>query len=158
MGNVPVGYLSERLGVARDLLVVGDLDGYRDVLRDVVKLSGDYPILGLDIDGVVTDFVDVFRALNNSWPGLVCVVSFRSDYGAAEKLLRELGIYFDKLVLSPTLDKSDVVRSLGIGVFVDDQDECVRNIDDNVVVLKVRNGGNFVGGKWLYSRSTGRLV
>lgn len=158
MGNIPVGYISERLGYARDLLAVGDLDGYRDVLRDVVKLSGDYPILGLDIDGVVTDFVDIFRALSNSWPGLVYVVSFRSDYVAAEKLLKDLGVYFDKLVLSPTLDKSGIIGDLGIGVFIDDQDECVRSVGDDVVVLKVRNGGNFVDGQWLYSRSTGRLV
>jgi len=158
MSNIPVGYIDQRLVSARYLLSVGDLNGYKNVLRDLVKLSGDYPILGLDIDGVVTDFVDVFKTLSNSWPGLVIVVSYRSDYDNTVKLLNELGIYFDELVLSPTLDKFNIVCDKGINIFIDDQDECIQNINDDVVVLKVRNGGNFVDGKWLYSKSTGKLV
>ncbi len=158
MSDSSVGFVDSCLRDARRFLAAGDKVSYRTLLRDIMKSSGEYPVLGLDIDGVITDFPDIFRVLSSSWPGLVVIVSYRSDAVAAEKLLRDSGIYFDKLVLSPTMDKSGIIRSEGIGVFIDDQDECVLNVDVGVVVLKVRNGGNFDDGKWLYSKDTGRLV
>ena len=158
MNDVSVGYIEECLVTARSLLVVGDYDGYRASLRNIIKMSGDHPILGLDVDGVITDYVDIFKTLSNSWPGLVIIVSFRSNYDNAVNLLNDLGIYFDKLVLSPTLDKSEIIKSEKISIYIDDQDECVQNIGDDVLVLKVRNGGNFAEGKWLYSNRTGKLI
>jgi len=134
--------------------VVGDLNGYQASLRSIVKMSGNYPILGLDVDGVITDRVEIFKTLSNSWPGLVIIVSFRSDYDKTLNLLNDLGIYFDKLILSPTLDKSDIINSEKIDIFIDDQDECVQNVNE-ALILKARNGGNFTKGKWLYSDRTG---
>ena len=158
MSDSSVGFIERRLVEARNLFVVGDVVGFNSALRDVVKLSGCFPVLGLDIDGVITDFPEIFKDLSNSWPGRVVVVSFCSDYDKAFKLLKSFEIYFDDLVLSPSLDKSEIIRSEKINIFIDDQDECVKNINNDVLVLKVRNGGNFAGGKWLYSTITGKLV
>ena len=158
MSDSSVGFIERRLVEARNLFVVGDVVGFNGALRDVVKLSGCFPVLGLDIDGVITDFPEFFVSLSNSWPGRVVVVSFRDNYDKAFKLLKNVGVYFDDLILSPSLDKSEIIRSEKINIFIDDQDECIQNVDDNVLVLKARNGGNFSGGKWLYSMVTGKLV
>jgi hypothetical protein len=42
----------------------------------------------------------------------------------------------------------------------DDMDEVITHIPEDVMVFKVRNGGNFCSdsGKWLYSKNTGKLI
>jgi hypothetical protein len=39
-------------------------------------------------------------------------------------------------------------------------DEVITHIPEDVMVFKVRNGGNFCSdsGKWLYSKNTGKLI
>jgi hypothetical protein len=37
-------------------------------------------------------------------------------------------------------------------------DECLINMPEDVTVFKIRNGGNFDNGKWLYSNITGRQL
>lgn len=142
---------------ARNYLAVRD-DAFLSSLRDINRLIVNGPVLGLDIDGTITDYLDTFRSMSNNWHGKVIIVTYRTDYKKTFDELSHLGIHFDELILSPTLDKSDVIHNNGIDVFIDDQDECFQNVSPKVLVLKVRNFANFRNGKWFYSNSTGKSI
>lgn len=150
--------MHSKLQEARKYLVVRDDAAFLSSIRDINKLILFGPTLGLDIDGTITDYLDIFRFISNNWFGRVVIVSYRSDYNKTHAELLDLGIYFDELILSPTLDKCDVILENNIHIFIDDQDECIKNIPPNVLVLKVKNFGNFRNGKWLYSDKTGKLI
>ena len=133
-------------------------DAEKSVCRSVKNIFDKAPTLGLDIDGTIDEAVDFFSILSNVWPGRVVVITYRKDRQKAIDYLKDLGVYYDDLVLSGSLDKSKAVRENGVDVFIDDQDECLKSIDPNVAVMKFRNSGNSSNGKWLYSDSTGAKV
>jgi len=115
--------------------------------------------LGLDLDGTVDENPHFFGILSRLWPGKVYVVTYRSDREKAIADLANLGIRCDELVLVGSFaEKAEVIKRLGIQVYFDDMDEVITHIPENVTVLKVRNGGNFTHGKWLYSDYTGRRL
>jgi hypothetical protein len=43
-------------------------------------------------------------------------------------------------------------------VFFDDPDECIVGVPESVLVLKVRNGGNFDGRRWLSTTKLTKLL
>lgn len=133
-------------------------DAEKSVCRSVKNIFDKAPTLGLDIDGTIDEAVDFFSILSNVWPGRVVVITYRRDRQKAVDYLKDLGVYYDDLVLSGSLDKSEAVRENGVDVFIDDQDECLKSIDHNVAVMKFRNPGNSSNGKWFYSDSTGTKV
>jgi uncharacterized HAD superfamily protein len=119
------------------------------------------PVLGIDIDGTITDAVMFFRILTQVWPGKIYIITMRSD---REKTLADLKFYdirFDDVILVNTFpEKSKVIAEMGVTVFFDDQDEILNHVAENVTVFKIRNGGNydFDLNKWLYSKHTGRQL
>jgi uncharacterized HAD superfamily protein len=155
-----VGEAVFRLKSALLSLTLGNRD---EKTRNEICLASKYlddnsPHLGIDIDGTITENPDFFRILSNSWPGEVTILTFRNNVEETIEFLRELSIYYDELHFCKSMDKSGDIKSLGIDVYIDDQDECIYKIPDQVTVLKIRNGGNFKSGKWLYSEDTGKLV
>ena len=143
---------------ARNYLAVRDDSAFLSSLKDINKLILSGPTLGLDIDGTITDYVNLFKFISNNWFGKVVIITYRKDYDSTFNELQNLGIYFDELILSPTLNKSDIINESGIAVYVDDQDECIQGISPNVLVLKVKNFGNYRDGQWLYSKNTGVCI
>ena len=68
-----------------------------------------------------------------------------------------LGVHADEVILvAAPGDKARVVDQRGVGILVDDSDECIADVSEDVLVLKVRNGGNFHDGKWWYDERTGK--
>jgi len=117
------------------------------------------PTLGLDIDGTIDENPQFFSHLSQSYPGRVVIITYRKDKQKAINDVTKHGIYFDQIVLVNSLsDKARVIKEEGVKIYFDDQDECIINIPSDVTVLKVRNGGNFVDGKWLFSNETGKII
>ena len=119
------------------------------------------PILAIDLDGCVDEFPDFFSPLTRAWPGQVVVITYRSDREKAMKDLAQHGIRYDELILVDSFDrKAEVIAEKGIGVYVDDQPEMLKNVSAGVAVMLLRNEGNFdfEQRKWMLSNETGRIV
>jgi hypothetical protein len=119
--------------------------------------------VALDIDGTISELPELFAILAASLRARghqVVVLAYRdpSREQATRDQLAAWGIEFDDLLFAPTLEaKGPVCRDHQIDVFFEDQDECIASVPESVLVLKVRNGGNFDfdGKRWL---STARLT
>lgn len=154
-----IGYVIDNLKSAILNLTVGDLKaGSVDIAKSYKYLNDDKIHLGLDIDGTITEWPNFFKQLSRMWPGKVSIISYRSNLEETKELLKSLDIYYDEVILVGSLDKSSKIVELGVDVYIDDQDECMMNIPSSVTVLKIRNGGNFDNGKWLYSDYTGKSI
>lgn len=115
--------------------------------------------LGLDLDGTIDENIQFFGLLSRLWPGKVYVITYRDDLAKTVSDLLNYGVRYDDVILVKTFaQKADEIVRLNIGVYIDDMDEVITHIPENVTVLKVRNGGNFESGKWLYSDSTGEKI
>jgi hypothetical protein len=80
----------------------------------------------------------------------------RADATHAE--LQSWDISYDELVFAPSLEcKGKLCADLRVDLFFDDQDECIVGVPESVLVLKMRNGGNFdyERQRWI---STARLT
>lgn len=127
----------------------------------LVARSLEVPVqpLGLDLDGTIDENPQFFGLLSRLWPANVYVITYRDDRDKAEHDLRNFGIRYDDVILVDSFaEKAKVIKRLKIGVYIDDMDEVITHVPAHVTVLKVRNGGNFTDGKWLYSNKTGRAV
>jgi pimeloyl-ACP methyl ester carboxylesterase len=95
--------------------------------------------IALDIDGTITEAPAFFSLLTRALrDARITVVSFRQDEAEASRLLAELGIRYDALVLinDPALGNRDdeswevwkagLVARLGVDVFFEDMPEVVR--------------------------------
>jgi uncharacterized HAD superfamily protein len=119
--------------------------------------------VALDIDGTISEFPEFFALLSTALRAVghqVVVLTYRDParIEVTKDRLSEWGIEFDELVIASSLEaKGELCRTLGIDLFFDDQDECIATVPENVLVCKVRNGGNFnfVRQRWL---STSRLT
>ena len=119
------------------------------------------PTLGLDVDGTIDQCPEVFGLLSRIWPGRVIILTLRPDDHKLRDQLSSWGVYYDEIVSVDHLeDKPDAIAEYGIDVFVEDQDECIQGIPDDVLVIKVRNGGNydFDEHKWIYDSNTGKKL
>ncbi len=115
--------------------------------------------LGLDLDGTITENPHLFSILSHSWPANVYIITYRNDLAKTKAELNEFGIFFNEVILVKSLsEKAKHIQELNISVYFDDQDEVLNTIPESVTVLKLRNGGNYSNGLWLYSNQTGRLV
>lgn len=105
--------------------------------------------VALDIDGTISEHPQFFAVLSSALRAAghrVIVLTYRNpDWVAAtEAKLKEWGIAFDELVIAPSLtSKGALCASLDVDLFFDDQDECIADVPESVLVCKVRNGGNF---------------
>jgi len=117
------------------------------------------PTLGLDLDGTIDEAPEFYKTLSKVWPGLVIIVTCRTDEKKAHEDAQKFGVYYDEIVLVKRLDaKAAIIKEYNIDVYVDDQDECLMDIPMDTTVLKMRNPGNFESGKWLYSEKTGEKI
>ena len=119
--------------------------------------------VALDIDGTISEHPELFALLSAAMraAGHAVVVLTYRDPERAEHTKAQLAawrISYDEIVFAGSLSgKGELCRRHGIDVFIDDQDECIVGVPEGVLVLKVRNGGNFDFDtrKWL---STARLT
>lgn len=105
--------------------------------------------IALDIDGTISEHPEFFAVLSSSFRAAghqILVLTYRDPERAAstEAQLVQWGVEYDELVFSQSLQgKGRICVSHGVDLFIDDQDECIADVPGHVLVLKVRNGGNF---------------
>ena len=119
------------------------------------------PALGLDLDGCIDEAPQFFGPLSRLWPASSYVITFRRDFQKAKDYVDSFDIKYEEIILVNRFeDKAVVIREKNIGVYFDDQDEMLMHIPGQVVVLKIRNGGNFdfQTKQWLFSKVTGREI
>lgn len=122
--------------------------------------------VGLDIDGTITDHPEFFALLAAALRAAghrVLIFTFRDPEreAHARAQLAGWGVAFDELVFAPSLEsKGDLCRRHDVAVFIDDQDECLADVPESTMVLKVRNGGNFDFGskRWVSRGRWTRLI
>ena len=137
----------------RRLITLQWMDEAEEAACKVVKgIIEDAPVLGLDLDGTIDETPEFFSMLSRVWPGHVVIIACRLDERKARADADAFGVFYDELVTVERLeDKAAVIEKLGVDVYVDDQDECLRDIPLGVTVLKIRNERNFTSGTWGYS-------
>lgn len=119
--------------------------------------------IALDIDGTISERPDFFALLSVAFRRAghrVLVLTYRdpSRAPATAAQLAAWGVEYDELVIASSLGaKGELCAAHGVDLFFDDQDECIADVPESVLVLKVRNGGNFDfdSRKWV---STGQLT
>jgi hypothetical protein len=122
--------------------------------------------VALDIDGTISEHPEFFAILSVALRAAghhVIVLTYRDPTrdAATREHLASWGVVFDELVIAPSLEaKGELCVALGVNLFFDDQDECIANVPESVVVCKVRNGGNFdfARGQWISTERLTRLL
>ena len=103
----------------------------------------------LDIDDTITYQPKFFSLLTQSISSCrITVVTFRADFEAAEDCLNELGIRYDKLIVSSDpisgqavgeslhAWKSRLINQMKPDIFFEDMPEVVALIDDGIAVFQ----------------------
>ena len=130
-------------------------------MSNQAMLRENAPVLGLDLDGCITEAPEFFSAWSHSWPGRVFVITYRRDKQKAISDLAERNIRYDEVILVDRFDgKAAVIADKGVTLYVDDQPEMLKNVPSGVHVMLFRNPGNFdfVRSKWIMSNDTCRLI
>lgn len=122
--------------------------------------------IALDIDGTISEHPAFFALLAASFRASghrVIVLTYRDPVRAAatRAQLAAWGVEFDDLVIAPSLTgKGELCTAHAVDVFFDDQDECIADVPESVLVFKVRNGGNFAfdSRRWLSTAKLTELI
>lgn len=105
--------------------------------------------IALDIDGTITEAPAFFAFLTRVLKGRITVVSFRDDATEARRLLEQLGIRYDDLLLINDPErgnheelpweewKAQAVARLGVDFFFEDMPEVVRLVRPPTKVFMV---------------------
>ena len=117
--------------------------------------------IALDIDGVISAYPQFFAALTNALKGRaeIFILSNRDpseqSRRATEEELGKWGIWYEHLIFLNK--KSEFILENGIQVVFENEDEQFMDLPSNVLVLKIREEGNFDfrRGRWIYGRKTG---
>lgn len=120
--------------------------------------------IGIDLDNTITYCPEFFSAMTKALKPIteIHIITNRDPSPAEEKATRQelldLGIYFDRLVL--TADKAKYILEAAISIYFDDTDEYFLELPESVTVLKIREPGNFDFGaqRWVYGPGTGRSL
>ncbi len=105
--------------------------------------------IALDIDGTISDQPTFFSFLSVALRAAghqILILTYRdpAKNEATRVQLAAWGIVFDELVIAESLSaKGRLCARHGVDIFFDDQDECIVEVPEHVLVFKMRNGGNF---------------
>jgi hypothetical protein len=122
--------------------------------------------IAIDIDGTISERPEFFAILSTALRAAghqVLILTYRDPKRdeATRARLSAWGVQFDDLVIAPSLEaKGELCGTLGVDLLFEDQDECIATVPENVLVCKVRNGGNFdfVRQHWLSTSRLTRLI
>ena len=120
--------------------------------------------IAIDIDGTISAYPQFFAELTNALKGKteIFILSNRDPSAESrretEEELGKWGIWYEHLILSE--QKSKVILENGVDVLFENEDEQLQHLPKSVLVLKVREEGNFdfETGKWVYGKGTGCQV
>ena len=139
------------LGIERDIHFTQKPLSQCKQLKDGADMK-----IAIDLDNTITYSPEFFRILTKALiaENDIFIITNRDPHTMeeTEEELSVLGIRFNKVVL--TGDKAEYIKENGIQVFIDDVDEYHLEIDENVLVFKIREPGNFdfAEKKWITSK------
>lgn len=122
--------------------------------------------IALDIDGTISEHPEFFALLSTAFRAAghrILVLTYR-DPAKTERTKAQLagwGVTFDELVIAGSLGaKGELCAAHGVDLFFDDQDECIVDVPESVLVCKLRNGGNFdfTSRRWLSTAKLTELI
>lgn len=122
--------------------------------------------IALDIDGTISERPEFFALLSVTFRlagHRVIVLTYRDPAraDATKAQLARWGVEFDELVIAESLGgKGKLCAAHGVDLFFDDQDECIVDVPESVLVCKVRNGGNFdfATRRWVSTAKLTKLI
>jgi|ETNvirnome_2_300_1030623.scaffolds.fasta_scaffold12250_4 uncharacterized HAD superfamily protein len=115
--------------------------------------------IAIDLDNTITFAPKFFSQLTHSLKenNYVYVITNRdmSIWADTKKELRDLGIHYNHLIF--TADKKTAIIENEIEALFEDTDEYFLDVPEEIVVLKIREPGNFdfTKKKWIYGNRTG---
>jgi hypothetical protein len=122
--------------------------------------------IAIDLDGTINGSalsIKFFSMLTNLLSPEHITILTNREPGTEKEIaeeLNKLGTSFSSIVI--TADKTDYIMKNDIEVFFENEDEQFLSLPDTVLVLKIREDGNFdfsdKGGRWVGSRKTVRLI
>ncbi len=144
-------------------LSIRDEDGnwvcpYEDIEAAKSILNAMEPIesaeVGLDIDGTIDECPKFFAKLSEAFGEKLHILTGRAAENVESTAgdLEKFGVRYNTINHAEGWDgKAEACNKRKIEVLIEDQDEYIEHIPENVLVLKVRNGGNydFKKKKWL---------
>jgi len=110
--------------------------------------------VGLDIDGTIDECPRFFAKLSEAFAENLHIITGRPAENVESTAgdLEGFGVRYNTIDHAKDWDgKAEACKKREIKVFIEDQDEYIEHIPEDVLVLKVRNGGNydFEKKKWL---------
>jgi hypothetical protein len=121
--------------------------------------------IGIDIDHTITaskNSIKFFSLLTNllSTDVEIYIITNREP-GTEKEVVQELvklGIKFNFIII--TAKKAEYISKEGISIFFENEDENFLSIPETVLVLKVRERGNFSFSekKWLSSKNNTKII
>lgn len=103
-------------------------------------------VVGLDIDGTITEHPSFFSELTKNQKFHIIVITRRNKGELYSHLneLKEYGIELDDIKFAESNnDKARICIEEGVDIFFEDEDEYIEYVPEDILVLKVRNGGNY---------------
>ena len=115
--------------------------------------------IAIDLDNTIRYASKFFARLTHSLnvKNYIYIITNRdrSFWAGTKKELMDLGIHYDYLIF--TADKKTAIIENGIEALFEDTDEYFLDLPEEIVVLKIREPGNFnfAEKKWIYGNRTG---
>ena len=121
--------------------------------------------VSIDIDGTINSSdtsISFFQIMTHLLhPEAHITILTAREPGTEDKIIAELStmnILYDKLVI--TDNKQEYIKSHNISVVFENEDESFKSLGSDILVLKVREEGNynFKTGRWYGSKQTVEMV
>ena len=123
--------------------------------------------IAIDIDGTINaskESIEFFRVMTHLLqpdPDVNITILTNREPGTEEQITQELAemhIQYDKIVIAS--DKADYVKKHHISVVFENEDEYFQSLGPDVLVLKVRERGNYnyFSGRWYGSADTVEMI
>lgn len=123
--------------------------------------------ISIDIDGTINcsdtamSFFRIMTHLLSPDPDVSIIILTNREPGTEEQIAQELAemhIQYDKIIITP--DKPDYIKKHKISVVFENEDEYFQGLGPDVLVLKVREKGNYnyFSGRWYGSADTVEMI
>jgi len=121
--------------------------------------------VSIDIDGTINSSktsMSFFKTMTQLlYPEAHITILTAREPGTEDQIIAELeqmNILYDKLVI--TDNKQEYIKSHNISVVFENEDESFKSLEPDILVLKVREGGNYnyKTGRWYGSKQTVEMI
>ena len=126
--------------------------------KNVIKIA-------IDLDNTITanrQSIEFFKILTHLLipEHKIYIISNRAPNSEQEiaQVLKDLEISYSEIII--TSEKAEYIKEQGITIFFENEDEYFLEMEEEVVVFKIRESGNFSFSekKWIGSKRTTKMI